>query len=127
MNNLQYISVFENYLNPVPAGNVHIRAFVNDILGGTYRKEVEKIRSNDSKVVRDHLKSKLPAVTISGTFSYRANDKLIQYSGLICIDIDTKPEGVTWETMRDTAGGWDHVYFSALSVSGQGLFLIWPI
>ena len=124
MKDIHQISVFENYLNPVPEGNIHIRAFVNDILRGTFRTEVEKIRSAEDK---NKLKSKLPAVTISGTFSKRANDCLIQHSGFICIDIDTKPEGVTWEALRDTAGGWDHVYLSAISVSGNGMFLIIPI
>ena len=124
MKDIHQISVFENYMNPVPDGNIHIRAFVNDVLNGTFKNEVEKIRAAKDK---NKLKSKLPAVTISGTFTKRANDCLIRHSGFICIDIDTKPEGAKWEALRDTAGSWDNVYFSALSVSGNGLFLIIPI
>ena len=34
------------------------------------------------------LKKQLPAVLWSGTFSKRANDALLQHSGLLCADID---------------------------------------
>ena len=34
------------------------------------------------------LKKQLPAVLLSGTFTRRANDALLQHSGLLCADLD---------------------------------------
>src|SRR5262245_54628505 len=42
-----------------------------------------------AKQAVDALKKQLPAVTWSGTFSQRANDKLVQHSGLLCADLDS--------------------------------------
>src|SRR6188472_2029190 len=41
-----------------------------------------------AKLAVDPLKKQLPAVTWSGRFLQRANDKLNQYSGLLCADSD---------------------------------------
>jgi hypothetical protein len=127
MNTTKEISVFESYRNPVPGAIVPIETFVNDVLGETFKNEVEEIRAENDKTKRDRMKSYLPAVTISGTFTRRGNANLIKHSGYICIDIDTKPDGITWAELRDITGKWDTVYFAALSVSGNGLFLIIPI
>jgi hypothetical protein len=37
----------------------------------------------------EELKKSLPGVTWSGRFSYRASDKLLKHSGLLCADLDS--------------------------------------
>ncbi len=128
MCSIHKLSVFKNYHETAVIGNMLLTDFIIEIKEGLFRTDIEKIRAAKSKEERDRIKATLPAVTISGTFEpTRANSNLVKHSGFICIDIDTKPEGIDWETLRDTAGGWDNVYFSSLSASGQGVFLVIPI
>ena len=42
-----------------------------------------------AKLAVEQLKKDLPGVTWSGRFSYRASDKLVQHSGLLCADLDS--------------------------------------
>ena len=54
---------------------------------------------------------------------------MIQHSGFIALDIDANdnPEIVDWEDTRDKLAFIQNVYFTALSVSGKGVFLVVPI
>ena len=51
-----------------------------------------------AKLAVEQLKKELPGVTWSGRFSYRASDKLLQHSGLLCADLDSL--GPELETVR---------------------------
>ncbi|MCZ4244938.1 VapE domain-containing protein [Pedobacter punctiformis] len=62
--------------------------FLNQIKYGKWKDQVEKIRIEQEKSIRDRLKTGLPSVTISGTFVERKEENLIEHSGFICIDID---------------------------------------
>lgn len=67
------------------------------------------------------LKSKLPAVTWSGTFSKRKAENLIQYSGLICLDFDKLP----LETLQTAKTNLPPFVFATfLSPSGNGMKII---
>jgi Protein of unknown function (DUF3987)/VirE N-terminal domain len=49
------------------------------------------LRTHDQAAAKravDHLKKQLPAITVSGKFSRRENDALIQHSGCLCADLD---------------------------------------
>ncbi len=129
MNELSKISVFRNYYDHVPASEVSIQDFCINVIRGDYKNEVEAIRDINDKATRDKIKATLPAVTISGTFSRRKNEALIQHSGFICLDFDSKGnEGINdWPAFRNSLSDIENVYFAALSVSGKGLFLIIPI
>lgn len=86
------ISVF----NSLPKkGEPHISSekitvidFLNLVKYGKWKNQVEAIRVEPDKAKRDRMKLALPAVTISGTYVERHQDKLIDHSGFICIDID---------------------------------------
>jgi len=123
------ISVFRNYLNTVPALNISIFQFYENIVCCDYVNEVNKVRSITDKKQRDAIKSTLPAFTISGTFTQRGNDYLIQHSGFIAIDIDANdnPNITDWAGLRDTLGTWNEILMAALSVSGRGVFCIIPL
>ena len=52
--------------------------------------EILRIRSIGDEKERKAIKKRLPQAAISGIFSKRNKEGLIQHSGLICIDIDGK-------------------------------------
>lgn len=82
------ISIFENAKSVIPSGTITINDFLTHIKLGKWKSLVEKIRNEPEKEIRKNLKEKLPAVTISGTFTQRNEKSLIKHSGFICIDID---------------------------------------
>ncbi|WP_108821454.1 BT4734/BF3469 family protein [Dysgonomonas sp. Marseille-P4361] len=103
-----------------------IRAFLQSV---KHKETVEKIRQADSKEERTKLKETLPAITISGRFSERASNKLIEHSGLICIDVDgsDNPHITDWEYFKKLVAKFSEVLYCSLSVSGNGVFCIVPI
>ena len=129
MENIANISLFSNLTNPEPVSNIPIHTFYENVINGEYKYEVEAIRSTTDLNKIKVLKSKLPAVTISGTFKIRKTEELIAHSKRICIDIDGKqnPSIKNWADLRTTLGSWKEVEFSALSVSGKGVFVVIPI
>jgi len=126
MNTQAKISLFKNYREVKPAGEISVFQFYENIVNSDYQKEITELRAINEKSLRDAIKATLPACTISGTFSQRNSQSLIQHSGFICIDIDGKdnPTLTNWKGLRDTLGTWEEVVSAALSVSGRGLFLI---
>ena len=93
------------------------------------KQRVIAIRAIEDKDQRDKMKAALPAVTVSGTFSIRKKEHLIDHSGLICIDIDQKD--------NQHLGNYDHikqvlskapfVAYCGKSASGTGYFVIIPL
>ena len=125
------ISVFRNYFDCDPVGEISIKTFCEIIKGeNKFIKKIEAIRNPlTSKDDRDNLKATLPCFTPSGTFSWRADENLIQHSGLACIDIDAgrNPNIKDWGYLRDDIIKINNIFFTALSVSGQGIFCFIPI
>lgn len=76
------------------------------IRNGKWRAEITKIRETyqntlkkaldagdanpaaKAKAAVDELKRRLPGVLFSGVFSKRANDAILDYPGIICVDAD---------------------------------------
>lgn len=96
-------SIFENTLDVSSTNYVEVESVLKGIQEGRWREQVDKIRACKTKKDRDILKKTLPAVTFSGTFEQKPvwsnktssynlvsrNDKhLLEYSGLMTIDID---------------------------------------
>jgi hypothetical protein len=86
------------------------------ITGGDYKAAKRAI---------DPLKKELPAVLWSGTFTRRANDALVQHSGLLCADLDGLNGSLadTRQKLKDSPNLW------ALSVSpsGEGLKAVFKV
>jgi len=92
--------------------------------GKNLKRQIEAIRQANGEE-RDRLKKKLPGVMWSGTFSQRANNKLVQHSGLLCADLDALngdlPEIET--RLRSSP----HAFAVFVSPSGNGLKAIFRI
>src|SRR6516225_8599550 len=101
------------------------------------REQIEQIRNRfqaefaitgdykKAKLAVDPLKKQLPAVTWSGRFLQRANDKLNQYSGLLCADSDGL-NGVLPE-VRDKLRTSPHLFALFVSPSGDGLKAVFRV
>lgn len=120
------VSEFDNYSTPYNPKAVNLH---NWLTSDTLRSEVEQVRAIEDKRARDVAKSKLPAITISGLFSRRCSSGLIQYSGLICIDIDGKDNThiANFGTLKTQLCRIVNVAYCGKSISGAGYFVIIPL
>ena len=78
-----------------------------------------------AKLAVSELKKQLPGVTWSGTFSYRASDKLLQHSGLQCGDLDEL--GQELSRVREQLQTSPRLYALFLSPSGNGLKAVFRV
>lgn len=122
-----YVSMFSNYLAKTPLFNINIWDW---LLGDCeYTKEIYTIRNTEDKSLRNKLKSQLPAITTSGTFSVRKVEGLVKHSGLISIDIDgsQNPNILDFEVLKSKLSKEPYIMYCGLSVGGKGLFCLIPI
>jgi hypothetical protein len=121
------VSLFASYTKP-EAANTH--SLLEWLTTDEYKKEVTKIRKCNNETARKQLKQGLPAVTPSGVFEgCRRADKLVEHSGLICLDIDRKdnPDLPDWDAVKGHLSNYSSLAYCGLSVSGNGLFVVVPI
>lgn len=90
---------------------------------------VYELRATLSESERKTLKEKLPAITVSCISDKRGTNNVLEYTGLICIDIDGKdnPQVTNPETFKRQLSGNEHIMYCGLSASGTGVFCIIPI
>jgi hypothetical protein len=117
------ISAFKNALSTEPS-TVKLGAFLNS---QRHKENIMALRQQSDVDIRNQLKKKLPAATISGTFTRRNIAGIHQYNGLVCMDFDGKENPThTAVEMRNLLAGFDEVAYAALSVGGAGCFAIVP-
>jgi hypothetical protein len=101
--------------------DVSLRRILIAIREGRWRKEIETIRSfvfvGDFEQA-EKLKNALPALMFRGRFSKRANDALLEYSGIIDADLDDVQD---IEGTREKLMGLPQVLAIFRSPSGRGL------
>ena len=68
--------------------HVDVSVAIDRIKKGVSKELVESIREETEKDSRNEKKKKLPAICFSGTFSRRADNAIVEHSGIICIDFD---------------------------------------
>jgi Protein of unknown function (DUF3987)/VirE N-terminal domain len=78
-----------------------------------------------AKLAVDALKKQLPAVTWSGTFSKRANDALIDHSGLLCADLDSLNGELA--SVREKLLTSPYLWALFVSPSGDGLKAVFRV
>jgi hypothetical protein len=102
--------------------------FLGKIKTGFWEDAVIDVRKRlanaKTRAERNNIKVKLPNATISGTFSKRTNDGLVQHSGFIAIDFDNLDN--VDEVFSNLTGD-NYIYSLFRSVSGQGLCAILKI
>jgi predicted P-loop ATPase len=118
------ISLFKNVFNNEDGGKISLEGFITGVKFGTWKKEIEAVRNETNKKVRQELKKTIPYVTPSGLFSRRNKDGLIKHSGFICIDID-EIDDVKSISQRLKADEYTYAIFA--SVSGNGVAVLFKI
>src|SRR5262245_22453355 len=105
--------------------------------GKKLRGQVEGIRDTRRREIATHgderrakqaaneLKKQLPAVLWSGTFTERANDKLVSHSGLLCADLDSL-NGELPKVRGDLLKS-PHIWALFVSPSGDGLKAVFRV
>jgi hypothetical protein len=71
------------------------------------------------------LKKKLPGVLWSGTFTRRANDALLQHSGLLCADLDSLNGELA--NVREKLSTSPHLLTLLKSPGGEGLKAVFKV
>lgn len=125
----QLVSVFNGFKQSTPAKDMTFAEFI--ALGSIYKDQISQVRDAATKEERSRLKALLPSATIAGTFHPTRQDGALQQpSFLMCIDIDKKenPWCHDWQQFKDwLCEGDDYIFFASISVSGEGLFVVYPI
>lgn len=111
------ISLFSNAKDTIPRETLTISDFINGVKFGRWTNEVQPVRDATDKPSRNILKEKVPMVTISGSFTKRNQQSLIQHSGFISCDFDHFEDKN--QLLKDP-----YIYALAKSISGTGLFAI---
>lgn len=116
-------SFYKNLLSAKePDNEFDINQLIEVIRYGYIKSNIKSLRSLKDKNERNKLKrSKLPCVTLSGTFSQRNKDHLEEHSGLIQIDIDDCEE---YDTTFNTLISDPYTFVAFKSPSGNGIKLI---
>jgi hypothetical protein len=96
---------------------ISLEDFLNGVKFGTWKNIIEPIRQEQNKDKRSALKRNLPTVTVGGVFKERLQDKLLQHSGFICVDIDQFNDKTALIQDRYT-------YALFRSVSGNGIAVV---
>ena len=78
------ISIYRNRLDT--AGSVvTLKQF---LFSTKHKSEILALRKVEDEEEQKRLKKTLPSATISGLFSYRDSQHLIEHSGFMCVDVD---------------------------------------
>ena len=98
-----------------------VNKILERIKEGATKDIVKKIRAEKRKPERNELKKQLPAICFSGTFNKRADNSIIDHSGLICLDFDgyTKQKELLQDKENFTKS--KYVFSVFISPSGNGL------
>ena len=107
------VTFFRNIKSPNDPHYVESHEAFFRIRDGKSRYQIEEYRSTDDK----KLKNNLPLVCFSGEFSRRADDALVEHSGLIVLDFDH----VDVKESKSFIGSDEYVRACWVSPSGDGI------
>jgi hypothetical protein len=115
---------------------VELRTVLKGIRNGKWRCPVERVKAKyisafeaakkqgdprpyeTAKEAVSEIKKKLPGVLFSGEFSQRANERIINHSGLLCLDLDHIENG---SSLKPALASDAHVQAFFVSPTGSGL------
>ncbi len=115
------IQLYQGAKDNKGSNNYTVQQAVDFIKYCTIQAQITAIQSCTNTDEKSFLKSKLPAVTWSGTFTKRKATECVTYSQLICIDIDkvADVQAVKNRIVQDA-----YTFICFISPSGNGLKVI---
>lgn len=109
----------------VPVRSIPIDLFLDGIREGDWQDDVLRVRLIKDKDARQEEKAKnVPYVTLSGEFSERNIQGLINHSGFLAIDLDDLDD---INEVKSRICCDEHVYACFVSISGTGLCVVFKI
>ena len=127
------VSCFPNIQTTTNPKTLPLPTILAGVKSGKWKDKQDKVRelkavwdadpdSKEKKKAYKSAKDAMPYITISGTFSQRNNDSLIQHSNALQIDLDGG-DNPTWtaEQMKETLAGDPYIYSAGISLSGDGV------
>ena len=118
---LHDITIFKNIRDTDTPFFRPVQAILERIKDGTTKELIKKIRLEKDKSDRNEMKKNLPAICFSGTFNKRADNALMEHSGLICLDFDGYDKQKTLLQDKENLSKNKYVYSVFISPSGDGL------
>ncbi|MCC5927597.1 MAG: hypothetical protein JJU41_13680 [Bacteroidetes bacterium] len=107
-----------------PPQDIQLMQWLDFVKNGcTYTDRVIQYRKNQNKA----LKKTMPSVIVGGQcVGGHRLENIVSFSGWVSIDIDDdhNPSINDWEHLRDQLANIQHVAFSALSLSGRGVWAL---
>jgi hypothetical protein len=98
-----------------------VNKILERIKEGATKDIVKKIRAEKRKPERNELKKQLPAICFSGTFNKRADNSIVDHSGLICLDFDGYAKQKELLQDKENFTKSKYVFSVFISPSGNGL------
>lgn len=121
--NYPNISMYARIHDVTSAEIIPIDIFLEHIRNGEWQDIVIPIRAMKDKKARDERKKAIaPSVTLSGSFSARFDDKIIQHSGFIGVDVDDL--GANTEAFKALVMQDKYTYNAFTSISGYGVCVV---
>ena len=98
-----------------------VHKILDRIKNGASKETVRKVREEKRKAERNEIKKQLPAICFSGSFNKRADNSIVEHSGLICLDFDgyAKQKELLQDKENFTKN--KYVFSVFISPSGNGL------
>lgn len=115
------VSIFKNIKETTNPFNRDVYFALNRIKNGNSKKQVDLIRTKETKAEKDELKLLLPTVCFNGTFKTRSAVNLIELSGLIICDFDKFDSMDQAVIFRDSISSDSYVFSAWISPSGTGV------
>ena len=115
------ITIFQNIKETATPFFRDVNVILDRIKNGATKELVKKIRVEKKKPERNELKKMLPAICFSGTFNKRADNALLEHSGLICLDFDGYQKQKELLQDKENLSKDKYVYSVFISPSGNGL------
>jgi hypothetical protein len=119
------LSHYENIWDVSSTNFIELYDYLEKVRNGTWQDIVLPIRAIADKKKRNEEKAKLPNITISGLFNPRENEKIIQHSGFIAIDIDNQADKIN--EIKEQLARDRYLVAAHTSISGNGLCVIFKI
>lgn len=117
------ISKFVSVKDPDNPINVNLLEWLGDESDQSVIKTLRTLSSDDYKT----YKKQLSGITPSGTFTKRCESGLVEHSGLIQFDVDSKDNAVSMDLLKYKIKQVPYVAYLGFSTSGNGLWGLIPI
>ncbi len=114
-------TIFQSIMDTSTPFHVPVEVILKRIKDGSSKVLCKKIRTEKDKEARNRLKQELPAICFSGSFNKRADNSIIEHSGLICLDFDGFKKKQVMLSKKEELTKDKYTFSVFVSPSGNGL------